>query len=129
MNKKYDLIIFGATGFTGSLICEYLSNHKDIKNINWAISGRNKEALRNISNKYSVNSIISNSFNKESLNKMCAQSTLIITTVGPYDIYGEMLVEACIENQTHYLDLTGEPPFVKKTHSSFRGTLKYKLRF
>ena len=51
MNKKYDLIVFGATGFTGSLICEYLSNHKDIKNINWAISGRNKEALKNISTK------------------------------------------------------------------------------
>ena len=123
MNKKYDLIVFGATGFTGSLICEYLSNHKDIKNINWAISGRNKEALRNISNKYSVDSIVSNSFNKESLNKMCAQATLVITTVGPYDIYGEMLVAACVENQSHYLDLTGEPSFVKKIHDSSENLL------
>ena len=119
MSKKFDLIVFGATGFTGSLICEYLSNHKDAKSLRWAVSGRNKEKLEELSTKYSVDTIISDSFNRESLNKMCSQGTLIISTVGPYDIYGKMLVKACIDNGTHYLDLTGEPSFVKKIHDSY----------
>ena len=119
MNKKYDIVVFGATGFTGSLICEYLSKHKDSKDLNWAISGRSKNKAEKIAEKYSVDLIISDSFNRDSLNKMCSDATLVISTVGPYDIYGEKLVEACIENKTHYLDLTGEPSFVKKIYNKY----------
>ena len=57
MNKDYDLIVFGASGFTGVLIAEYLSNHKDIKNIRWAIAGRNKKKLEFISRKFSIDFI------------------------------------------------------------------------
>ena len=72
MKKKYDLVVFGATGFTGSLVCEYLFHNNDSKKINWAISGRNKKKLEKLSKEFSVDMILSDSFNKESLNRMCA---------------------------------------------------------
>ena len=114
MNKDYDLIVFGASGFTGVLIAEYLSNHKDIKNIRWAIAGRNKKKLELISRKFSIDFILADSFDQESLNSMCRKSKLIISTVGPYDIYGEKLIKACVKEESHYLDLTGEPAFIQK---------------
>jgi len=124
MNKEYDIIIFGASGFTGELICNYLSQHKDKSKIRWAISGRNSKKLNKLSEKYSINQISANSFNQESLNAMCAQTELVISTVGPYDIYGEKLVKACINNQSHYLDLTGEPSFVKKIYNKYAKSAK-----
>ena len=119
MSKKYDIIVFGATGFTGSLICEYLSSHKENSRIKWAIAGRNKNKLNKLSKKYSIDNILADSFNQESLNSMCSQSRLIISTVGPYDIYGEKLIVACINKKSHYLDLTGEPSFVKRIYDKY----------
>ena len=112
MNKEFDLIVFGATGFTGDLVCNYLSTHKDAKNLNWAIAGRNLEKLSKISRKYSVEYIVADSFDLDSLNEMCSRGEVIISTVGPYMIYGENLIYSCIKNKSHYLDLTGEPEFV-----------------
>lgn len=124
MKKTYDIIIFGASGFTGSLICEYLSNHSDNKKIKWAISGRDENKIKYLSKKYSVDMFIANSFNQESLNLISAQSKLIISTVGPYDIYGEKLVKACLKHQSHYLDLTGEPSFVKNIYNKYADIAK-----
>jgi short subunit dehydrogenase-like uncharacterized protein len=124
MEKKYDLIVYGASGFTGQLICKYLSSHKDILNLNWAIAGRDLAKLELLSNKLStenrtIDVLYADSFDKKSLNDIASQSKLIITTVGPYAIYGEQLVESCIENQTFYLDLTGEPHFVHKIKAKY----------
>ena len=119
INREYDLIIFGATGFTGKLICDYISKHKDSKSIKWSIAGRDSQKLKEISKEYSVDYLLADSFNDISLNVMCRKSKLIITTVGPYNIYGENLVAACIKNNTHYLDLTGEPNFVKKINNKY----------
>jgi len=123
-NKKYDLVVYGASGFTGQLICEYLSAHKDAVDLNWAIAGRNTEKLESISNKFSIEDkkvdvLYGDSFDKDSLDNISSQSRLIITTVGPYAIYGEQLVASCIENQTYYLDLTGEPHFVHKIKEKY----------
>ena len=107
-NKKYDFIIFGASGFTGQLICEYLSVHKDAQNLNWAIAGRNTAKLELLSNQFStkdkkINVLYGDSFDKSSLDSICNQSQLLISTVGPYAIYGENLIASCIDNKTHYL--------------------------
>ena len=120
MTKKYDIIVWGASGFTGKLICDYLANHNDINNIKWAIAGRNKEKLSRIAEKYSLKYYLADSFDSDSLDKLSSKSRLIITTVGPYSSYGEKLVASCIKNNTHCLDLTGEPEFVKKI------SMKYK---
>ncbi len=123
-NKKYDIVIYGASGFTGQLICEYLSTHKDAFNLNWAIAGRDIPKLQLISDKFSLENkkidiLYGDAFDKASLDNICNQSQLIISTVGPYSLYGEGLVDSCIENNTHYLDLTGEPYFAYKIKEKY----------
>ena len=111
--KPYDIVVYGATGFTGKLVCEYLHNHPQINKINWAIAGRDKSKLNMLSvDLDNIDIIQASSFDSESLDIMCNQTKLIITTVGPYDIYGEKLIQSCIKNKSHYVDLTGEPQFV-----------------
>lgn len=112
--RQYNLIIYGASGFTGKLICEYIYNQSKNNDIIWAIAGRNKNKLIPLSKKFAVDYIVADSFNKDQLDYMCQSTDVIISTVGPYDIYGEVLVLSCIDNKTHYLDLTGEFSFVKR---------------
>jgi len=124
VKKEYDIIVYGATGFTGQLICKYLSEHKDIKNIKWGISGRDESKLKEISNHFLVDYIKADSFDISSLNNLTSLTKLIISTVGPYSLYGKKLVESCINNHCHYLDLTGEPDFVHFVENNF--TIKAK---
>ena len=93
--KKYDFVVFGATGFTGQLIVEYLSNHKETSQLKWAVAGRSKSKLNNLYN--SIDTLVVDSFDIESIDSMCKISKLIITTVGPYSIFGENLIKSCIE--------------------------------
>ena len=74
---KYNLIVYGASGFTGELICEYLSNHPECKDLSWAIAGRSKDKLVYLSNKYGVDCIIADSFNKVQLDEMCAATARV----------------------------------------------------
>ena len=120
--KKYDIIIFGATGFTGKLICDYLLNHKESKKLNIGLAARNKSKLEKIAEKFSEinpDTLVVDSFNKDSIDQMTGSAKLILTVVGPYSLYGEYLVESCIKNSTHYVDLTGEPDFVKTIREKF----------
>ena len=110
-NRKYDLIIWGATGFTGKLVCEYLSSQTSDSDLTWAMAGRSKEKLEKIRSELGIQAIdliIADSHDPDSLNKMCSQTQVICSTVGPYAKYGSDLVRACVENQTNYCDLTGE---------------------
>ena len=120
MNREYDLIIFGASGFTGKLISSYIASHKDTPNIKWAIAGRDRNKVTEIAEKYSVDAIIADSFDLESLDSMSKKTKLVITTVGPYSIYGENLIYSCIQNGTHCLDLTGEPDFVTSISKKYK---------
>ena len=112
VDKEYDIIIHGATGFTGKLISDYIYHHKDSRFIKWAISGRNLKKLKPISDKYNVALFKVDSFDIDSLNIITQKAKLIISVVGPYDIYGKKLVESCVNNNCHYLDITGETSFV-----------------
>ncbi len=126
--KKYDIIIFGASGFTGKLVTNYLLLHNDTKKLKIALAGRSKKKLKNLTQKYdkiNPDILIADCFNKSSIDEMTNSAKLIISLVGPYSIYGEYLVESCIKNSTHYLDLTGEPNFVKKIRRKFSET-KFK---
>lgn len=115
-NKKIlDICVFGATGFTGTLVASYLSKHTDTAQMKWAIAGRNKQKLEQLCEKLEGNKpdiVLADVANYESLSAMAEQSKVIITTVGPYTRYGEPLVKACIEKQSDYVDLVGEPNFV-----------------
>jgi short subunit dehydrogenase-like uncharacterized protein len=123
MSKEFDVVIWGATGFTGQLVVEYiLSSYGDSPPFTWAVAARNEkkleEVLSTLSFKYpaaqNLPKIIADSFDRTSLDKMTQRSKVICTTVGPYSKYGSDLVASCIEHATHYCDLTGESPFVKE---------------
>jgi len=110
----YDLIVFGATGFTGRLIAEYLAQlNASGQAIRWALAGRNMAKLKEIQRKIGANQEVgvlqANTSDPESLDQLVKQAKIIITTVGPYQVYGENLLKACAKNGTDYLDLCGEP--------------------
>lgn len=121
MDRDFQIIVWGATGFTGQLVVEYL--HINYGNqIRWAIAGRNLYKLRKLKDNLQLNDsvecLVGDSFDMESLKAITSKSDVIISTVGPYMIYGKALVDACVETGTDYCDLTGEVPFVKNTIES-----------
>ena len=119
VEKEYDLIIHGATGFTGQLICDYLYKHNDSKLIKWAISGRNTSKLEPISKKYNVDLFQVDSFENKALDLITSKAKVIISVVGPYAIYGKQLIESCVNNNCHYLDITGESSFVQYVKNKY----------
>ena len=113
MSREYDLIIYGATGFTGKLAVEYLDNHyEDLK---WAIAGRNKDKLIKLSNscKYRPDYFIATNNNHEKLLDIASKTKVIASLAGPFNKYSENLVTQCVEAGTHYLDITGENIWVR----------------
>ena len=106
MKKKYDIIVFGATGFTGKLVVEYLLKHYGINNgkFTWAIAGRNKIKLEELNKSFThlnqesvgIDTFVVNSFDSKSLDFMTSSCNIIISTVGPYLKYGLPLVKSCI---------------------------------
>jgi len=117
--RKYDLVIFGATGFTGGLTAEYLARNAPT-DCRWALAGRNKSKLEDVrsrlaridSSLQSLPLLLADVNDAESLAAIASSARVVITTVGPYLEYGEPLVAACAAAGTDYVDLTGEPEFV-----------------
>ena len=127
-NRSYDIIIWGASGFTGNLVCQYLIEKYGVdetSKIQWAIAGRNREKLEKVRNDLKIEHskdlliLTGDSFDLESLKNITSKTSVILTTVGPYLNYGFSLVEACIQTETHYCDLTGEIPFIHQTMENF----------
>ena len=117
--NKYDFVIYGATGFTGKLVVEYAINQYASNNeISWAIAGRNNEKLEHVQEKYNLPSnigkIVVDSNDQNSIDEMVSQTKCVLTTVGPYQLYGEKIVKTCISTGTDYVDLCGEPGFMHK---------------
>ena len=113
MNREYDLIIYGASGFTGRLAVEYLDeNYSDL---NWAIAGRNEDKLVNISknSKCKPDYFIADSEDNENLLKIASKTRVIASLAGPFNKYSDNLVTQCVEAGTHYLDITGENIWVR----------------
>jgi len=118
-SNKYDFVIYGATGFTGKLVVEYAMNkYSTNDNISWAIAGRNKEKIEDIKAKYSlpenIGMIIVDSNDQTSIDAMVDQTKCVLTTVGPYQLYGEKIIKTCISSGTDYVDLCGEPGWMNK---------------
>ena len=124
--KKLDLVIWGATGFTGKLVCEYITNSYNSKDLNWTIAGRNEEKLLKLKNRLNIkNSIlIGNSNDKYSLEKICGKTKVICSTVGPYALYGTNLIHACIKMKTNYCDISGETQWIRKIIDTFHEKAK-----
>ena len=117
MNREFDIIIWGASGFTGRLVAEYLFNKYNSDSLKWAIAGRDESKLISIRKKFLDNSIpiiIADSFDEKSLSDMTKRSSVICSTVGPYSKYGSLLVKSCVKSKTHYCDLAGEAQWIRK---------------
>lgn len=108
-NRQYEIILYGASGFTGQLVAEYLAaEHPDLR---WAMAGRNQQKLEALRLKLDLPElpiIIADSHNTEQLADMVRHTQTVISTVGPYAQYGTPLLETCAKEGTHYCDLTGE---------------------
>jgi short subunit dehydrogenase-like uncharacterized protein len=112
--KKFDFVVYGATGFTGKLVVEYLvSKYGDDQTISWAMAGRSIEKLQSVKDDIGVNADIEliqvDSNDISSIDNLMSQTRCILTTVGPYQLYGNHIIAACASSGTDYVDLCGEP--------------------
>ena len=130
-NREFDIVIWGASSFTGKLVCQYLIGKYgfgDTAPIRWAMAGRNLPKLEKVRNDLKIKHsndlqiLIGDSFDLESLKNITSKTNVILTTVGPYLKYGLSLVDACVQTKTHYCDLTGEIPFIHQTMEKFHDT-------
>jgi short subunit dehydrogenase-like uncharacterized protein len=116
--REFDIVLWGATGFTGQLVAKYLNTQYGSQGpLKWAIAGRNEEKLKSLRSKLGIEEltiITADSNDEESLSKMTSRCSVICTTVGPYSLYGSKLVKSCVENGTDYCDLTGEVQWIKR---------------
>lgn len=118
--RKFDIVVFGASGFTGQLVVEYLDQrYPSDGGLRWAIAGRNKEKLESTLAKLgiapgSVPVLVADSGDRQSLDAISADTRVVLTTVGPYAKFGSTLVASCVANGTHYCDLAGEVQWIRK---------------
>ncbi|HET6867663.1 MAG TPA: saccharopine dehydrogenase NADP-binding domain-containing protein [Solirubrobacteraceae bacterium] len=117
-DRSYDIVVFGATGFTGALTAEYLARHAPAET-RWALAGRNMDKLEQVRGRLGAGAsevplLRADVTDAGSLREVAEGSRVVITTVGPYIRYGEPLVAACAAAGTDYVDLTGEPEFVDR---------------
>ena len=124
--RPLHLVVFGATGFTGRLVAEYLASSPpsaaERSDFQWGIAGRSEEkllALRQNLGLPHLPILVADSQDEASLNKLCRQTHAVVTTVGPYAAYGMPLVAACVSAGTHYADLSGEVTFMRRTIDRF----------
>jgi short subunit dehydrogenase-like uncharacterized protein len=118
-SSKFDIVVYGATGFTGRLVAEYLAAHYTGRDDpKWAMAGRSKEKLASVRDAIGAPAdialIVADGGDAASLRAMVDQTRLVISTVGPYQLYGSDLVAACAASGTDYLDLCGEPLWMRK---------------
>jgi len=113
MSKKYKIVIFGATGFTGELCARFMS--EKYSDIPIAIAGRSAEKLEKIKNTNDLPFpiIVADAFDVNSLEKMCRDTEVVLSTAGPYHKYGSDLLGVCVKHGCHYVDITGESFWVK----------------
>ena len=110
MSRAYDLVLFGATGFTGQLVARYIAASRDKPR--WAIAGRNRAKLEALG--LGVPVLVADAQDPASLADLAGQTKVVCTTVGPYAKYGSALVAACAEAGTHYCDLCGEVQWMRR---------------
>ncbi len=119
-DRPYDIVVVGASGFTGQLVVEYLAQRYPVGvPIRWAVAGRNREKLeRVVAEKCPAGQLpailIADSHDSEALGQVARDTRVVLTTVGPYAKYGSELVAACVESGTHYCDLAGEAQWIRQ---------------
>jgi short subunit dehydrogenase-like uncharacterized protein len=115
--NKFDIILYGATSFVGQIVTRYMNEQFADRSIKWAIAGRSLSKLQQVRDTIGLSGIeliVADAADGEALRQMCAQTSVVISTVGPYALYGDLLVQVCATTGTDYCDLTGEPQWIRK---------------
>jgi len=129
-NKPYDLIVFGATSFVGQILTRYLVETIGANgDVSWAIASRSATKLSSLKDSLGTAAselpvLIADSHDEASLQALCDQTGVIISTVGPYALYGELLIKACAESGTDYTDLTGEAHWIEQMKDKYNQAAK-----
>jgi short subunit dehydrogenase-like uncharacterized protein len=117
-DRPFDIVVYGATGYTGRLVAEYLAHHYPSGGPKWAMAGRSKAKLAEVRDLIGAPAdtplIEANSDDPASMKALAESTRVVLTTVGPYQLYGEPLVKASVEAGTDYADLCGEPAWMRE---------------
>jgi short subunit dehydrogenase-like uncharacterized protein len=127
--KPYDLIVFGATSFAGKLLCAYLLKAFPGGGLKWAAAARSRAKLEQFQAQLgeqgaAIPLLTADASDGEALAGLCAQTRAIVSTVGPYALYGEPLVKACVESGTDYCDITGEVQWMHRMLERYEAQAK-----
>ncbi len=126
MARNYEVVVWGATGFTGKWVAKHLADHYPQPELAWAIAGRNQSKLADtlafldLGEAKPPAQLLADSNNESSLRELVKQTKVIISTVGPYAYYGSLLVQLCAEEGTDYVDLTGEVPWMREMIDAYQ---------
>lgn len=129
-DAPFDVVVFGATSFVGQILCQYLTDTYGVDgDLKWAAAGRSKDKLEQVKAGLgnagsSLPLLTANANDPASLDALCAQTQVIISTVGPYALYGEPMIRACSESGTDYCDLTGEAQWIAEMLEKYEATAK-----
>jgi short subunit dehydrogenase-like uncharacterized protein len=125
---SHDIVVYGATGFTGRLVCAYLAQRaKDLGDLGWALAGRSLSKLVQVRDETGAGDIPlveADASDPASIEAMAASTRVVLTTVGPYAVYGTPLVAACAKSGTDYVDLSGEPIWMRKMIDEYEGAAR-----
>jgi short subunit dehydrogenase-like uncharacterized protein len=114
-DRPYDVVLYGASGFVGRQTVEYFNRHATPAHVRWAIAGRNRQKLEAVRDEMgaAVDVLVADSQDQLAIDAIVSQTRVLLTTAGPFALYANALVDACVRFKTHYVDITGETPWVK----------------
>ena len=121
-NRDFSVVVFGASGVTGRRVAAYLAERAGELGASWAVAGRDPAKLERVLGEIGVaapETIAADVADPASLAAMASRTQVVLDLVGPYTLYGEPVIEACVAGGAHYVDLTGEMPFMRRTIDSF----------
>ena len=136
-NRELDIVVYGATGYTGKLVAAYLYAQYGVGGeVSWAMAGRSLEKLETVRNDLGISTglplIVADASDSMSVVAMVERTSVVLTTVGPYQLYGSDLVAACVKAGTDYVDLCGEPNWMNEmieTHNEAAKTSGARIVF
>lgn len=124
---SFDIVIYGASSFVGEILTQYMLEQFDQKGTRWAIAGRSEaklEALKSELGAEELDVILADADDEIALQIMCSRARVIISTVGPYALYGSPLVKICAQTGTHYCDLAGEAQWIRRMQDAYEEDAK-----
>jgi short subunit dehydrogenase-like uncharacterized protein len=113
--RPYDVVLYGASGFVGKQTVQYFAKQTFPEQVRWAIAGRNRQKLEAVRDEVgvSIDVLVADSQDQPAIDAIVSQTRVLLTTAGPFALYSNTLVDACVRFKTHYVDITGETPWIR----------------